>query len=96
MRPVTVDGPSLPEHLERIRWGFVPREMEERWFIVADGNEVRFLRSWTGQLCYAARLTPTGIPNLTLPAELKGQVADPEFVHRLIDPYLVGDPTRAP
>ena len=38
----------------RIRDGFVPQEMEEKWFAFVDGNRLFLHRSWTGYGIYEA------------------------------------------
>ena len=37
-----------------LRRGFVPKQMEEKWFIYAKENRIIFRRSWTG--CYIYRM----------------------------------------
>jgi hypothetical protein len=78
------------EDLERLRWGFVPRVMEDKWFILAEGSSLRFYRSWTGQFCYSARLTDDGIDGVEIPRELRGSAADPGFIRGLIEGILIG------
>lgn len=82
-----VDWTYSAEDLERIRWGFVPYAMEERWFIGVDGDRLCFYRSWTGQLCYVAHLTPTGVAQVELLKDLR---ESPDGVQRMIDTVLVG------
>jgi HAD superfamily hydrolase (TIGR01509 family) len=41
-----------PRELEALRLGNVPRAMEDRWFVYADGDRVAFHRSWTGSCIY--------------------------------------------
>ena len=82
-----VEWTYSPEDLERIRWGFVPFAMEERWFIGAEGNQLLVHRSWTGLLCYVAHLTPTGVSKVELLKELK---ESPQSLRVMIDRLLVG------
>lgn len=82
-----VDWTYSAEDLERIRWGFVPVAMEERWFIAVDGDRLFFYRSWTGQLCYVAHLTPTGVDRVELLKDLK---ESPGSLQQMIDTVLVG------
>ena len=79
------------EDLERIRWGFTPREMEEKWFIVVENEQLFFHRSWTGHLVFVASLAPDGIPVLEMPEELKPPHDDPDFVLSLIERLLIGE-----
>jgi hypothetical protein len=48
---------------ERIQMGFLPMEMEDKWFIYAENYSVRFHRSWTGICIYTAEFEPceTGV-----------------------------------
>lgn len=46
-----------------MRRGFVPREMEDRWFVYFDDGWLNFHRSWTGAHIFSIRLdgSPFGI-----------------------------------
>jgi hypothetical protein len=46
------------EEYERVQAGFLPREMEDKWFIFLEGDWLYFHRSWTGICIYAVRLLP--------------------------------------
>jgi hypothetical protein len=82
-----VDWSYSAEDLERIRWGFVPYAMEERWAIGVDGDRLCFYRSSMGLLCYVAHLTPTGVDKVQLLKDLK---ESPETLKQMIDTILVG------
>jgi len=82
-----VDWRYSSEDLERIRWGFVPYAMEERWFIGVEGDRLLVYRSWTGLLCYVAHLTPTGVSKVELLKDLK---EPPDSLRIMIDRFLVG------
>lgn len=43
--------------------GFVPKQMEDKWFIYFEDGWLRFHRSWTGAFIYAVRLdgSPMGV-----------------------------------
>jgi ADP-ribosylglycohydrolase len=43
-----VDISCTAEEFERLRYGFVPQVMEEKWFVYADHRTLHFHRSWTG------------------------------------------------
>jgi hypothetical protein len=45
-----------------MRQGFIPRAMEDKWFICFEDGWLCFHRSWTGAFIYALRLehTPDG------------------------------------
>jgi hypothetical protein len=44
---------------EAIQLGFIPEEMEDKWFIYEEGGWLNFHRSWTGFCVYRVRLQPT-------------------------------------
>lgn len=45
----------------RLKMGFIPQEMEDRWFVYYDEPHLFFHRSWTGQPVY--RLSIESGPN---------------------------------
>lgn len=38
----------MPAEVDRLKRGFVPVQMEHKWFIYFEGDWLRFHRSWTG------------------------------------------------
>lgn len=48
---------------EQITRGFIPKEMENKWFIFFEQGWLYFHRSWTGACIYALRLdgSPAGV-----------------------------------
>lgn len=40
------------DEVNRIKLGFIPKEMEQKWFIYCDDEYIYFHRSWTGYLIY--------------------------------------------
>ena len=79
------------EDLERIRWGFVPRAMEDKWLMVVEDEQLFICRSWTGQLCYVAHLSPDGIPNVEISPAMGPPFNTLEMVRDLIDGFLIGE-----
>lgn len=45
---------------ERIRQGYVPQQMEDKWFIYCEGENAYFHRSLTGNCLYVLELRATG------------------------------------
>ncbi len=43
-----------------LRQGFVPRDMDDRWFIFLEDDWLYFHRSWTGFCVFQVRLEPAG------------------------------------
>ena len=79
------------EDLERICWGFVPRAMEDKWFMVVEDEQLFIHRSWTGRLCYVAHLSPDGIPNVEISPALGPPFNTLDAVRGLVDSFLVGE-----
>ena len=48
---------------ERIRRGYVPQNMDDKWFIFFEDGWLYFHRSWTGACIYGVRLdgSPNGV-----------------------------------
>jgi len=48
---------------ERMRQGFAPRDMDDRWFVYFEDGWLNFHRSWTGSHVYALKLegSPFGV-----------------------------------
>jgi hypothetical protein len=44
------------EECDRISWGFIPVEMEDKWFVFLEDDELFLHRSWTGYCIYQLRL----------------------------------------
>jgi hypothetical protein len=47
-RTVAVPFQCSVEDYELLRYGFVPQEMEDKWFVFEADRSVHFFRSWTG------------------------------------------------
>lgn len=46
------------EEMARIKRGFIPEAMEDKWLIDFSRNRLRFHRSWTGFCVYVAHFKP--------------------------------------
>jgi hypothetical protein len=44
----------------RIAQGFIPRDMDDRWFIYLEGDTLALHRSWTGACIFLVRFAPAG------------------------------------
>jgi hypothetical protein len=44
----------------RLRFGLVPAQMEDKWFIFVEGEWLYLYRSWSGFCMFRARLEPAG------------------------------------
>lgn len=60
-----------PPDLDKIMHGFVPQQMEDKWFCFADGPDAdgnvlfRLCRSWTGAEIYTLHLRGTEVTRIT-------------------------------
>ncbi len=43
------------EDVEKIKYGYIPEEMENKWFIYFDDNFLYFHRSWTGYCLFIVK-----------------------------------------
>lgn len=50
---------TAAEHA-RIARGFIPRDMDDRWFIYLEGDTLFLHRSWTGACIFLVRIVPEG------------------------------------
>jgi hypothetical protein len=50
---------TAAEHA-RIARGFIPRDMDDRWFIYLEGDTLFLHRSWTGACIFVVRFAPAG------------------------------------
>lgn len=51
-KPLAWSRTFPPEEREVIARGLIPRQMEDKWFIYQEADQVFFHRSWTGLCCY--------------------------------------------
>ncbi len=40
------------EEMDKIRWGYIPEQMEDKWFVYWEKDKLFFHRSWTGVCIY--------------------------------------------
>lgn len=86
-----MDGPRWPircghafsaTQLARLREGFWPRDMDDRWAVWLQGDTLRCWRSWTGTCLYEAQVLVdddgTGV------AAMLDVLDDPEHYHRAV------------
>ena len=52
--PATTGRPYTDAEMARIRCGFIPSEMEDKWFVFFEGGVLHLHRSWTGICIYRA------------------------------------------
>lgn len=90
-----------PEDVIRMKRGFIPKEMEQKWFIYCTDEFINFHRSWTGNLIYKVYIYegPDGEWVLTSaeinrdPDQYGGtdNAEDERIIFELIDEYLLQD-----
>lgn len=84
------------EDMERICWGCLPRSMDEKWFIYQEGDWLFFHRSWTGILCYKAKIESNTITQVAMDAKFKPYKNSTFVVLWLVLNFLVGSRQEYP
>lgn len=51
-----------PREMQKIQLGFIPKVMEDKWFIYFEDNTLNFHRSWTGNKIYQVNFTKSEGP----------------------------------
>ena len=89
----------------RIARGFIPRSMDDRWFIYLEGAELFLHCSWTGACIFVVRFAPAGAGYRIAeawanrdPAQYRVTDADSDAtdIERLIDLLLLRQPFLTP
>ena len=93
------------EEYRKTQLGFVPEEMEDKWFIYFEDGWLNFHRSWTGNRIYRLRFEPSGDGYEVIEAWVNRSTAEYKFtddendrriVRSLIDVILLGFPSDPP
>ena len=85
-----VDWKYAPEGLERMRWGLTPGNMDDKWYVYLEGDELFMFRSASGALCYKVRLTPTSIDRIRIARSVPRHEWHLTYVRWLVEYRLVG------
>ncbi len=59
-KEVGVDGVYSATEFDQISLGFIPRDMDDKWFIYWENGWLSFHRSWTGNCVYQLEIVPDG------------------------------------
>ena len=95
---ITLDRLFSPGDMDRIRAGFIPEWMEEKWFIYWQDDALYIHRSWTGFCIYVVRFVREGVAWRMVRADVNRdyeqyQMEDDEeevrLIHGLIDGHLL-------
>jgi hypothetical protein len=88
---------------ERMRQGFIPRQMEDKWFIYFKDDWLYFYRSWTGACIFGVGLDSRGVRVIDSwitadpqPPVSKDLEYDRKLVGFLIDTLLLGKSSEFP
>ena len=57
-KELALTGGYSAEEYDRIRWGFIPQEQQDKWFIYLEGDWLHFHRSWTGSCIFQLQFLP--------------------------------------
>ncbi len=102
---IALDRRFSADEMERLRRGFIPEEMEDKWFIFLEDDRLYFHRSWTGICIYVVRLVPDGDGRRMVEAEVNREPTqytqtddeqDAATIGSLIDLFLLGQPSIPP
>lgn len=55
-KTLLLDGSFTPDEFAQLGQGFIPQEMEDKWFIYFDGEWLHFHRSWTGACIFQLQI----------------------------------------
>jgi hypothetical protein len=93
---IRLDRTFSPQEMTRIRRGFVPDGMDDRWFIYWRDDFLYFHRSWTGFCIYIVRFAVDG--GRMIEADVNrdpeqytetNDKTDSKMISRLIDQFLL-------
>ena len=83
-----------------IRMGYIPEEMEEKWFCFFEDPELFIHRSWSGICVYKVRFTQVGNEYVVAQAQVREGRETPqfsvEFLDFLVHRLLLGEPRPWP
>ena len=54
------------EQMQKLRYGNIPTEMEDKWFWYMEGNTLFAYRSWTGFCIYIIEFSSEGLHTVTV------------------------------
>ena len=101
----SLDRTFSAEQIKKIQHGYVPEEMEDKWFIYWEKDTLSFHRSWTGYCVYIVHFTPEGDGYKMVQAEANREpeqytetsdARDAAMISYLIDLLLLGQPAEFP
>lgn len=102
---IPLDYEYTPEERKRIVRGFIPEQMEDKWFVVYEDHKLFFYRSWTGFCIYIAHFKDDGTVFRATRVEAnrlasqygeKDDERDRKLVSYLIDVLLLHKPAEFP
>ena len=102
---LSVQRAFTEQEFERICYGLIPEQMEDKWFIFFEADTLYFHRSWTGYCIYQLRLRQEEANHTVVDALVNrepGQYsgADDSYDERLlmflIDSFLLGGRSPLP
>jgi len=78
-------------HFEECKYGFIPRDMDDRWFIYMENETIYFYRSWSGICFFILKFNKYGSEYKTTSAWCKLDSPDKnkEVILRLINNCLI-------
>ena len=85
-----LDREFSDRQMRQLRKGFIPAEMEDKWFCYMAGNTLFAHRSWTGFCIYIVEFSPDNHHKVTVnrdPEQYRGKSIDEDrdWLDRLLD-----------
>jgi hypothetical protein len=100
---IFLDRVFTAQEMDHVVQGFLPEEMEDKWFICWEGDQLFFYRSWTGFCIYVVRFVQLGDAHRMIEAKVNrdpGQyretsdTRDIKMISSLIDVLLLKQPAE--
>ncbi len=102
---ISLDRDFSPDEIVRIQHGLIPEQMEDKWFIYWEDNQLFFHRSWTGYCVYIVEFATTDEGGTMIAARINrdpdqyrspDNAYDAEMISCLIDARLLHRPASFP
>lgn len=94
---LTIQRRFSPAEIRRMRQGFIPREMEDKWFLFMEEHTLYVHRSWTGFCIYEVHFSTDGAVQTAWvnrdPAQYTetDNAQDERLLLALVDQFLLSD-----
>ena len=80
-----------PSQMDRIRMGFIPDDMNEKWFMCWHDKTLHIYRSWSGFCIYVVHFVADGEGSRMVSAEVSRDYAQYQGTDDDYDAWLISD-----